>query len=220
MSGGVAVKICGLRRREDAERVAALGAEFAGVILAPGGKRSVSPADAAALFDGLPVRRVGVFVDARADDLRRAADEARLDVLQLHGAEAPALLRALRAEGRWTVWKAVRPRGAREFTAALDRYADCADGLLLDGWSAAAVGGTGARFPWEAVAEHRDLVPEWLALIAAGGLRPGNVREAIALLRPAAVDVSSGVEASPGVKDGAAVEAFVSAARAAALDQE
>jgi phosphoribosylanthranilate isomerase len=118
------------------------------------------------------------------------------------------------------VWKALRVRDAASVKAGAAEWAGRVDALLLDGWSAAAVGGTGARFPWEAVAEHRDLVPEWLALIAAGGLRPGNVREAIALLRPAAVDVSSGVEASPGVKDGAAVEAFVSAARAAALDQE
>jgi phosphoribosylanthranilate isomerase len=213
-----AVKFCGLTRRADARLAASLGARYGGVILAPGGKRSVDPAAAAELFQDLPLTRVGVFVDAGLDEVRRAAEEAGLHVLQLHGAEPPSELAALRAEGRWTIWKAVRPRSAAELRVALDRYRTDADALLLDGWSAAAAGGTGARFPWEEISEYRDEIPDSLDLVVAGGLTPGNVERAIALLRPAVVDVSSGVESAPGVKDPAAMPAFLEAVQRAAPD--
>jgi phosphoribosylanthranilate isomerase len=111
------------------------------------------------------------------------------------------------------VWKAVRPRDGDEFAAAAVRYGGAVDALLLDGYSAQARGGTGVSFPWQAVADRLDLLPPGVALVAAGGLRPDNVAEAAAILRPAVVDVSSGVEASPGVKDAAAVRAFVAAVR-------
>lgn len=206
------VKICGLTRAEDAALAAAAGAAFGGVILAPGGKRSRTPAEAAALFAGLPLRRVGVFVDAGADELRRAADAAGLHVLQLHGDEDPSLLLSLRAEGRWRLWKAVRPRSGAEFLAALDRYAPVVDALLLDGYSPTAHGGTGARFPWEEVAKHRAALPAGIGLAVAGGLSPANVARAVAMLRPDVVDVSSGVESAPGIKEPGAVRAFVAAA--------
>ena len=212
------VKVCGLVRRPDAELVAASGAHYGGVILAPGGRRSISAEAAAALFAGLPLRRVGVFVDAAPTELRRAAEVAALDVLQLHGVETPEAAAELREGGRWEVWKAVRPRSADEFLDALERYGEAVDGLLLDGWSAAAAGGTGARFPWDEVAAHRDRIPAALRLIVAGGLAPGNVAAAIALLRPSVVDVSSGVETAPGWKDPVAVPAFISAVRETAMD--
>jgi phosphoribosylanthranilate isomerase len=212
------VKVCGLVRRPDAELVAASGAHYGGVILAPGGRRSISAGAAAALFADLPIRRVGVFVDADPAELRCAAEIAALEVIQLHGLETPAQATDLREEGRWEVWKAVRPRSAEEFLSALDRYGDAVDGILLDGWSAAAAGGTGSRFPWEAVADYRDRVPAGLRLIIAGGLAPANVAAAIALLRPSVVDVSSGVETAPGMKDPVAVPAFISAVREAAMD--
>lgn len=214
----VQVKICGLTRRPDAELATASGAQFAGVILAPGGKRSITAEAAGRLFEGLPLRRVGVFVDAAPAELQRAAAVASLDVVQLHGAESPATAARIRAEGLRRVWKAIRPRSAEEFLSALELYADSVDGLLLDGWSAEAHGGTGTRFPWEAVAVHRDALPESLELIVAGGLSPVNVAAAIELLRPDVVDVSSGVERAPGVKDPAAVPAFVAAVRNAAVD--
>jgi phosphoribosylanthranilate isomerase len=212
------VKICGLVRRPDAEMVAASGAHYGGVILAPGGPRSVSPENAAALFAGLPLRRVGVFLDATPASLRRAASVAALDVLQLHGAESPATTAMLRAEGDWEVWKAIRPRTVAEFVDAIDRYADAVDGILLDGWSADAPGGTGSRFSWQEIGERRDDFPDDLDLIVAGGLSAGNVAAAIGFLRPSVVDVSSGVEISPGRKDPEAVPAFVSAVRAALID--
>src|SRR5690606_28168588 len=137
-------KICGLTRRGDAEVAAAAGAHFGGVILAPGGRRSVAPEHARSLFSELPLRRVGVFVDAPLDDLRRTADLVALDVVQLHGGESPSDASTLRAEQRWEVWKALRPRSATEFTDLLDAFIGTVDGILLDGWSAVAPGGTGA----------------------------------------------------------------------------
>lgn len=206
------VKICGLRRREDAEAAASAGALYGGVILAPGGKRTISPREVPALFEGLSLRRVGVFVDAPLADLRRDADFAGLHVLQLHGDEAPAFARELRDGGDLTVWKAVRVRVPDDLRQAIERYAGSVDALLLDGWSPDARGGTGTAFDWEDLAEQRSLLPETLGLVVAGGLNPANVSRAIRILRPDVVDVSSGVETAPGVKDPAAVRAFVEAA--------
>lgn len=211
---GLRFKVCGITRREDAEAAAVAGAAYLGVVLAPGGKRTVPPEAAGDLLDGLPAARVGVFVDASADALRRAAEAARLDVLQLHGAEPPELLLRLRAEGRWRVWKALRPRGAAEFREGVARWAGAADALLLDGFSAEAHGGTGTRFPWEEVAAVRGGLPAGTELVVAGGLRADNVARAVELLRPDVVDVSSGVESAPGVKDRAAIERFAAALRA------
>lgn len=205
-----AVKICGLTRHEDAAVAVDAGARYLGAILAPGGKRTVTPEAAAVIFGDLPARRVGVFVDATADELRRVAEDARLDVLQLHGDEPPELATALRGEG-FVVWKAVRPRGGDDFVAAAVHYEGAVDALLLDGWSAEARGGTGASFPWREVAAHLHALPAGMALVAAGGLRPENVAEAASVLRPAVVDVSSGVERAPGIKDEAAVRAFAAA---------
>lgn len=209
------VKICGVTRREDAECAVRSGASFVGVILAPGGKRTIARDRAADLLDGIDARRVGVFVDASVDEMVAAALAIGLDVLQLHGSEAPEAAAELRAAGPWSVWKALRPRTADDFAHDAARYADPAsvDGILLDGWSPDAPGGTGARFPWEAIARRRAVLPTEIALIAAGGLNPSNVSEAVRLLRPDVVDVSSGVERSPGIKDHDAVLGFVHAAR-------
>lgn len=212
-----AVKICGVCRPDDAAAAADAGADYIGVVLAPGYGRSRSPEAAAGIFgaaDG--VRRVGVFVDADLDALSAAGERFGLDVLQLHGGESPAIVKAAGRAGPWRVWKAVRPRGRADFVDALERYADVADALLLDGWSAHAAGGTGTRFPWQEVEAMRDAVPSGLGLIVAGGLTPETVGDAVRRLGPDVVDVSSGVERTTGVKDRARVRAFVERARAAA----
>lgn len=211
----MSAKICGLTRRSDAELAAAAGATHAGVILARGGRRSIDPSLAATLLEGLPLRKVGVFVNGAPAEVAEAARTARLDVLQLHGDEGVAEIEALRREGGWEIWKAVRPRGADDFRAAVDAFGERVDGILLDGWSPVAPGGTGASFPWEEIAPVRAILPPGILLIAAGGLDAGNVGRAIDLLAPDLVDVSSGVELSPGIKDPAAVPAFVAAARRA-----
>ena len=217
-SGPLRVKICGLTRAEDAAVAAEAGADFMGAVLSPGFGRSVSP-DAAATFrdaaggDDAPTL-VAVLVDATAEQAEARAVEAGAGVLQLHGDESPALLRTLRERGPWRIWKAVRVREADEVLRAAETYGAVADGLLLDGArEGTRGGGHGIRFPWEAVAAVREDLPGDLALIVAGGLTPGNVATAVRALRPDVVDVSSGVEATPGVKDPERVLAFVRAAR-------
>lgn len=211
-----AVKICGVCRPEDARTAVEAGADYVGVVLAPGGGRSQSLERARELFDavGDAARRVGVFVDTDAAEIQVAARRLGLDVLQLHGGEPPELVESLRRAGPWRVWKAIRPRSGAEFAAAVERYAGHVDGIVVDGWSSRAPGGTGERFPWREVAEHRGTVPAGVLLVVAGGLDPENVARAVALLRPDVVDVSSGVEAAVGAKDTARVAAFAAAARA------
>lgn len=204
------VKVCGLMRHQDAAVAADAGARWLGVILAPGFKRTVTAGDARVIFQSLPARRVGVFVDADELMLRSVADAAGVDVLQLHGDEPPELAARMRAAG-WEVWKAVRARDADDFSAAVARYAGSVDALLVDGYSPGSHGGVGASFPWEAVAARLGELPEGMRLIAAGGLRPDNVARAVRILRPHAVDVSSGVESAPGQKDPQAVRDFVRA---------
>jgi phosphoribosylanthranilate isomerase len=207
------VKVCGLMRREDAELAVEAGAAYLGAILAPGYKRTVTAEAASAIFRDLPARRVGVFVDAPKEELLRAAEAAGLHVLQLHGDEPPELAAEMRAAG-FTVWKAVRPRTGEEFDEAVERYASAVDALLVDGFNPAAAGGTGTAFPWYEVAARRGALPDRVALVAAGGLNPGNVAEAARALRPDVVDVSSGVERALGQKDPDAVRGFMAAVRA------
>jgi phosphoribosylanthranilate isomerase len=204
------VKVCGLMRHEDAAVAVEAGARWLGVILAPGFRRSVTADDARVIFQSLPAQRVGVFVDADELILRSVAESAGLDVLQLHGDESPDFAARMRAAG-WEVWKAVRARDADDFSAAAARYAGSVDALLVDGYSPHTHGGAGVRFPWEAVAERRGELSQGTRLIAAGGLRPDNVADAVRILRPHAVDVSSGVESAPGRKDPQAVREFVRA---------
>jgi phosphoribosylanthranilate isomerase len=211
-----AVKICGLTRRADAVAAVGAGASYLGVILMPGGRRSLTVAQAAQVVGGLAARKVGVFVNQDAESILAASAQVELDVIQLHGDESPAFVDALRARAGRAIWKAVRPRDAAEFLDAVSRYSASVDALVLDGWSETAYGGTGAAFPWEAVAAVRAVLPASVALVAAGGLGEANVARAVALLRPAVVDVSSGVEAAPGRKDHTKIRAFVRAARAAA----
>jgi phosphoribosylanthranilate isomerase len=207
------VKICGVCRPEDAAVVAAAGADYLGVILAPGTVRSRTLEEAAAIFAAAPgCARVGVFVDSPPALLREFAERLQLDVVQLHGDESPAESDALR-DGSWRVWKAIRPRNSGEFLAGVEAYGTMADALLLDGWSGTAPGGTGARFPWDEIATVRDRIPAGLRLVVAGGLHAENLAAAVDRLGPDVVDVSSGVESASGVKDEDRVRAFVGAAR-------
>jgi phosphoribosylanthranilate isomerase len=208
-----AIKFCGLTRPEDARAAADAGAAYLGVVLAPGGRRSLALPRAAEVLAETDVARVGVFVNASLPEIVEAIRSLGLDVVQLHGEEPPEFVRQVRAAAAVEVWKAVRPRDGQEVLRAAERYATLADALLLDGWSPSAYGGTGASFPWEQVAAVRTQLGSSVRLVIAGGLTPQNVARAVDLLAPNAVDVSSGVEASPGVKDGAAIRAFVDAVR-------
>lgn len=209
------VKVCGVCRPLDAEAVADAGADCIGVILSPGFSRSRDAAAALAIFSAAgPVRRVGVFVDAGTSEIRAAADRLSLATAQLHGGESPEFARDLR-EGGLAVWKAIRPRSADDLLLQAARFESAVDALLLDGAAPGVAGGTGARFDWPALAGVRERL-QGVTLLVAGGLTPENVGEAIRVLRPDGVDVSSGVETAPGEKSPQAIRAFVAAARAAA----
>jgi indole-3-glycerol phosphate synthase/phosphoribosylanthranilate isomerase len=202
----VAVKICGITSVEDALMAAEAGASAIGMVFWPGSPRAVDVARARAIAQALPpfVLRVGVFVDAAREEMARVADAVGLDVLQLHGEESPESMAGLARRAL----KAVRVGPGFEPVQAL-RYEGVAAGLLLDTRvPLGAPGGTGQAFDWNAV---RGLRPRVGWLMLAGGLTPENVGEALAVVHPDAVDVSSGVEASPGKKDAARVRAFVEA---------
>jgi phosphoribosylanthranilate isomerase len=204
------VKVCGLTRPEDAAAAAAAGAQYGGVIFA-GGPRERPAAVAAAVLDAAPsLRRVGVVAAQPLDALVALARSARLDVLQLHAAVDADRVRAVRAATGCAVWAVVhvRPEGLEPGVEAVAAVADL---VLLEPRVPGQLGGTGVTLPW---ALARDLVAPWRrpgALGLAGGLTPVNVREAVALLAPDLVDVSSGVESAPGIKDHAAMRAFVEA---------
>jgi phosphoribosylanthranilate isomerase len=214
-----AVKICGVCSPEDAALVAELGADFIGVILAPGRARSRTVEEAALIYAAATgLRRVGVFVDAMADEVLRVAERLQLDVVQLHGAETAEQALVCQHEGH-VVWKAVPVRGAADVKVALGVYEGSADALLLDGASAAASGGTGTAFRWTDVGPVLDGWPSSLRLVVAGGLHADNVLAAIGALRPDVVDVSSGVEAAPGVKSEQRLRRFITAARTGAVER-
>jgi phosphoribosylanthranilate isomerase len=201
----VTVKICGLTNPEDALAANAAGADFLGFVFFPASRRCLGE-DAASWIAALPGRSVGVFRDQPRDIVERLRDAAGLDLVQLHGDEPPEACAAL--GGRERVIKAVSVAGAVDW-GRVAAYAGAAR-ILFDTASPTG-GGTGVTFDWRALEERPPGFAFWLA----GGLRPGNVGEAIVRLRPAGVDVASGVEQAVGRKDPARIRAFIDAVRAA-----
>lgn len=211
-AGRVFVKICGITTAEDARLAVDAGADALGFVFWPKSPRFVTPEVAATIAARVPlfVARVGVFVGASRAELTRTAEVAGLDVLQLHG-EEPA--EALTARPR-RVLRALRVGPGFRTDDAL-AHARAGAGLLLDTHRPETPGGTGVAFDWTLAQGLRDRVP---FLVLAGGLRPDNVAEAMAIVRPHAVDVSSGVESSPGRKDESKLRAFVEAVHAASRE--
>ncbi|HEU5210764.1 MAG TPA: phosphoribosylanthranilate isomerase [Longimicrobiales bacterium] len=208
------VKVCGLCRPEDAAAAVAAGASYVGVILSAHGPRALDEARArAVLAERGAARAVGVFVDEPLDRIVACAERLRLGALQLHGRETIADVGMLRSRTDASIWKSVRVRDARGAREAVAAWTSHVDGLLLDGWSPHAAGGTGTAFEWEALHDVRALVPEHVTLVVAGGLSAENVARAIEVLAPDVVDVSSGVETGPGEKSEEKIRAFVAAAR-------
>lgn len=200
-------KICGITRVEDALAAAHAGADAIGLVFYPKSPRAVSVQQAREIVAALPpfVTTVGLFVNASRCEINEILDAVPLDVLQFHGDETPA-----DCEGFHRPWyKALRVGDGEDIAAQVARYAN-ASGILLDTFVAGVPGGTGERFDW-------SLIPPALGkpLILAGGLTVENVQQAIAQVRPYAVDVSGGVEASKGIKDVAKVLAFVQRVRSA-----
>jgi phosphoribosylanthranilate isomerase len=200
------VKVCGITRLEDAELAVELGAWALGFILWAQSPRAADPAVAAGIAAALRRRAelVGVFVNATLDEIAHAADELHLSHLQLHGDEGPAFCAEAGRRTGAKVIKAVRVASAADFQD-LERYHT--DFHLLDTDARGLRGGTGETWDWALAARRRRKVPA----ILSGGLTPGNVAAGIEAVDPYAVDVSSGVEASPGVKDPAKLAAFMAA---------
>jgi phosphoribosylanthranilate isomerase len=203
-----AIKFCGLTRSADADQAAALGASYVGVIFASG-PRLLSAARAREVLANVPpsVARVGVFAAQPAAEIARVADDVGLDVVQLHGAADVARVETLRRAFDGQIWVVERVSG-RTLPASFSASLEAADAVLLDALVDGALGGTGVALPWHAIADALSAVRGERRIVLAGGLRPENVGQAIAALAPDVVDVSSGVEAAPGIKDHDRMRAF------------
>jgi phosphoribosylanthranilate isomerase len=200
----VRVKICGITSLEDALQAVQAGADALGFVFYERSPRNLDPLRAANIISGLPpfVQAVGLFVNDDAGFVNDTADRCRLDLVQLHGDEPPEYCEKIRRR----VIKAFRVRDASSIAPVRDyRVA----GILLDAYSPQAFGGTGLSFNWELAGIAREYGP----VILAGGLDPDNVREAVERVAPYAVDVSSGVESSPGKKDPEKVREFIKRAK-------
>lgn len=213
MTTSARVKICGLRDVAVMQAAVDAGASYVGLVFFPKSPRNVSIAQAALVAKAVPmgVAKVALVVDADDALLDAITAAVPLDILQLHGHETPARVAAIRARYGLPVMKAVGVADESDL-AALDAYAQVADQILVDAKppkSADLPGGNGLAFDWRLIAGRRWPVPWMLA----GGLTPENVAEAIALTGATQVDVSSGVEASPGVKDAALMCSFCEAVR-------
>ncbi|WP_306754600.1 phosphoribosylanthranilate isomerase [Paracoccus actinidiae] len=206
------VKICGLRRPEHIEAAADAGARYVGLVFFPKSPRAVSADEAAALALHVPVgmARVGLFVDPDDAMLDAVLGKVPLDIIQLHGNESPDRVAQVKALTGLPVMKSVGLSDPADLPALTD-YGLVADMLLVDAkppQDAVLPGGNGLSFDWRLLVGRKWLRPWMLA----GGLTPQNVAEAIRLTGAPAVDVSSGVETEPGVKDEGLIRAFVAAA--------
>ncbi|CAM8636472.1 TrpF Phosphoribosylanthranilate isomerase [Paracoccaceae bacterium] len=209
----IRVKICGLKTPADVAAVAASGAAYAGLVFFAKSRRNLTIPAARALALAAPVglAKVALVVDADDAFLDAITEAMPLDMLQLHGHETPDRVAEVRARYGLPVMKAVGVADEGDLAAVFD-YSLVADQILVDAKppkNADLPGGNGLSFDWRLVAQRRWLRPWMLA----GGLRPDNVAEAIRLTNARQVDVSSGVEAAPGVKDAGRISAFVKAAQ-------
>jgi phosphoribosylanthranilate isomerase len=213
---GTEIKFCGLTRAEDAREAAALGAAYVGVILADGPRR-LSVQKASTVLEDLPqsVRRVGVFADSTPNAVVESAARLGLRAVQLHVGFSVTDVSQIRDTFDGEIWSVLRLRNGDVPQSAAELF-ELADAVLLDAHVSGQLGGTGVTLPWQDLpAKLRELRGARRAkLVLAGGLRPDNVAEAIRLLRPDIVDVSSGVETAPGIKDHARMRAFRDAVHA------
>jgi phosphoribosylanthranilate isomerase len=204
------IKICGLTSRTAIDAAIAAGASHIGLVHFDKSPRHVSLEQAAELADyaGDFVETVLLLVNMEKEPTLRAIDQIRPDVVQFHGSETPEWLNFLRQHTPLEIWKAFGVRDADGLNRAR-KYEGAAHRILYDAPAAALPGGTGARFDWSLLAHHSHGM-EWGL---AGGLSPDNVEEALIATHAPLVDVSSGVESAPGLKDVAKIAAFCEAVR-------
>ncbi len=204
------VKICGITNLDDARVAVEAGADMIGFIFYPPSPRYVAPEQAQRIVEELPpgVAAIGVFVNETVEAITQVAESSGVKRVQLHGDETPSVCDVL----PWPVIKTfrftdqVRPEDMADYTTV--------DAFLIEGFHATLYGGGGAMADWRQVATLHD----YGRIILAGGLTPENVPEAVRIVQPYAVDVGSGVEASPGKKDWQKVRTFVRQAKAAVAD--
>lgn len=213
MAKHISIKICGLRTPEDVSAAVDAGAHYGGFVFFAKSPRNLSLSEARALaLDAPPgLAKVALTVDADDAFLDALTTDVPLDMLQLHGHETPERVAQIRARYGLPVMKAVGLADAADL-ADLDMYLKVADQILVDAKppkNGTLPGGNGLTFDWRLLAGRRWPIPWMLA----GGLTPDNVAEAIAMTGAKQVDVSSGVETAPGIKDAAKISAFAQAAR-------
>ena len=212
----VEAKICGINSAEAMNAAVANGAAYVGLVFYPPSPRALTAERAAALADLAPpgVIRVGLFVDMDDDGFRHIVSTVKLDLLQLHGRETPERVAAIKALTRLPAMKAIKV-GAPEDVHAAFPFVGVADRLLFDAktppeMTGALPGGNAVSFDWRILGKRNWPCPWMLS----GGLDAGNVAEAVRISGAKAVDVSSGVEIRPGVKDAAKIAAFLAAVKA------
>ncbi|REF71925.1 MULTISPECIES: phosphoribosylanthranilate isomerase [Paracoccus] len=213
----VSVKICGLTEAAGLAAAVEAGARYVGFVFFPKSPRHVTPETAAELAAQVPlgVAKVGLFVDPDDAALEAVLARVPLDLIQLHGAETPARVAEVKARSGLPVMKAVGIADPQDLDQLWD-YGLVADMLLIDAKppkDAPLPGGNGLAFDWRLLAGRQILKP-WLL---AGGLTPENVAEAIRLTRAPGIDVSSGVESAPGIKDPQRIRSFIARATAPIL---
>ncbi|QEY26805.1 phosphoribosylanthranilate isomerase [Neisseria zalophi] len=203
----VRTKICGFTRPEDARAAAELGVDAIGLVFYDKSKRAVNIQQAQAVVQALPpfVSVVGLFVNESAERINDILAQVHIDIIQFHGDETPEFCRGFRRP----YIKAVRVQDTAGITAAIEQFAD-ARAVLFDAYVDGEYGGTGHRFDWQML--PATLSGHW---VLSGGLTPENTAAAIALTGATAIDVSSGVESTPGIKCPQKMAAFLQAARAA-----
>ena len=195
------IKVCGITRPEDGLAAVNAGADAIGLVFYPPSPRAVTIEQAQAIVKQLPafVTVVALFVNEKREAINHILNSVSIDLLQFHGDESPEM-----CEGYGRPWiKAIRMKEGVDLPAIAEKYTG-SRGLLLDAYEAGKPGGTGSRFDWQRI-------PTELAgrIILAGGLNPENVETAVASVRPWAVDVSGGVEASKGIKEAQKIAAFI-----------
>ena len=209
----VDIKFCGLTRAEDADFAVSLGAAYVGVIFADSPRR-VDSSRASSVVASARGRAaaVGVFGPATIETITTVAAEAALDVVQLHDDPSPAVVERVRAFFGGEVWAVVRIAGTELPEQATDLLS-VADAVVLDAKVPGQLGGTGTTFDWDHIARTLDRQRVRARIVLAGGLTDENVAHAVRVVAPDIVDVSSGVESAPGIKDHARMRAFSDAVR-------
>lgn len=202
----VKVKVCGITRLEDALSTCRFGADAVGFILYPKSKRFIRAKDVRKITSQLPpfISKVGVFVNEDPRDVLEILSYAHLDFAQLHGDETPEECDYV---GAHRVIKVFRLKSENEIEK-IEPYVGKVRAILLDTYDSKVYGGTGKPFNWEIAVRVKETFPE-IPLILSGGLNPENVKRAVETVNPYAVDVSSGVEREPGVKNLEKVKQFI-----------